>query len=1176
MPGVLALDGDLNEAAFNKAIQGILQRHEVLRTVYLQDENGEVLQVVNSSRLIEVRAETLSIDADIQTVIAAELEKPFDLSKDDKLRVRLLRINHQQHVAVFCLHHIAGDGWSVGILLKEFSELYSALNAGRESRLPELAIQYRDYAVWQRNMLSGDYLTQQVNYWKGELSDLPLVHNLPIDYPRPVEQSSKGASIGQRLSAEVLAGVKYLATKHEATVFMVLNAAVATLLMRYSRSEDIVVGTPVANREQAEVADLIGFFVNTLVIRTDLSGDPDFAELIARSKERLLGAYAHQQMPFEMLVDELNPERSTAHSPLFQVLLTMQNNEEVELSLPGLECSHIDLKESTAQFELSLDISEAADSSLHVDWNFATGIFAEATINRMMASFELLLWSVIEADTVKVSAIDITSESDKALLETYQGQKCEFVPATIHGLFESQVDTLPDKIALVDPIRDREWTYRALDEAGNSIANYLLGQVGWETGNIVGICLDHSAEMMISILGVLKAGGAYLPLDSSYPKDRLIYMLEDADVYSLITSRQHSRLGSADRVLVLEENLAGQLQAYSSERPAESVQPDSLAYVIYTSGSSGQPKGVLVEHGGVSSLVTTVKEEYGVSDTDRMLKFASWSFDISVEECFGALCNGAMLVLRDQRCKEDSAYFWRFCKQHEITSISIPTAFWHYLVSESLDLMPACLKLIIIGGESVNAGCLKVWLQQKSKVGEPYPKLLNTYGPTEATVTATLKEVVDERNTIGRPLKNMSAYVLDNHRRQVPPGVAGELYLGGIQVARGYLGLAGQTDDVFIVSPFGPTDRLYATGDLVKYLPDGELAYLGRADDQVKINGYRVELAEIEAVMADHTSVNEVVVLAPGETGNKRLVAYVGSDAEVCSLINDLRSYCATRLPEYMAPSGIAVLRNLPVSSSGKIDRRALSELDVALLQSEYEAPKSELEETIALIWQDTLNVERVGRNDNFFHLGGHSLLATRMITEVRKELGVEVALSSLFNEPGLMDFAQAIEQAALYRAPKMEAKVWEAGETAPVSYTQNRLWFIDQLDPGGTEYIMPDALRFTGEFSEIAFNKAIKGIFQRHEVLRTMFVQAESGEALQVVNPLREIKIVAEPVASEEEIEAIINKEVNKPFDLARDEKLRVRLLKRNEKEHVAVLCLHHIAGDGWSESTHCGNEMY
>ncbi|SDE77108.1 amino acid adenylation domain-containing protein [Myxococcus virescens] len=1190
MPTALRLSGALDVAALQRAVDEIVRRHESLRTTF-QTEDGAPRQVIHAPHPVAVDRVDLSgipdeahREAEALKRVTADARRPFDLTQGPLLRVTLLKLAPSEHVLLLCMHHIISDGWSMGVLVREVTSLYGAFHAGQPASLPELPVQYADYAVWQRGWLQGDALNQQFGFWKEQLAGAPHALALPTDKPRPAFLSTRGASVPVQLSLAHSQGVEALAQREGVTPFMVLLAAYHLLLNRYSGQDDVLVGSPIAGRHHAQTESLIGFFVNTLVLRARFGRELTFRQLLAQVRDTTLGAYEYQDLPVERLVEELQVERDPSRTPLFQTLFTLQNAPIPELVLPGLTVRSADGEDTgVALFELSLDLFRGADG-FSGTLNYSTDLYEEATAQRLASHYQRLLEGVLARPDERVAALPMMlPEERQALLDAASGAR-EPLPndTRIHALFEAQVARTPDALAVVAGAESV--TYRELDARANALALRLRAAgVGLEQR--VAVCVERSVELLVALLGVLKAGGAYVPLDSEYPAERLRFMLEDSGARVIVARAAfRERLGAAEGRVWLDAEVppsSGVPQA-----PAVLVPPEASAYVLYTSGSTGRPKGVVVQHQSLVNFTRAAWTSFPVAPGDRVLQFASISWDTSAEEIYPCLTSGGTLVLRTPDMLDEPGAFLAKCEAAGVTQLNLPTAFWHD-VTASLDAgtarLPPGLKWVVIGGERVAPERVAQW--QRS-VGVELP-LLNTYGLTEVTAVATsvnlsaagvLASPGTEREVpIGRALTNVRMYVLDRELEPVPPGVPGELFIGGRGVARGYLGRPELTAERFVPSPFVDSERLYRTGDLARWRRDGNLEYLGRGDTQVKVRGVRIEPGEIEAALRAHPTVHDAVVhVREDVAGDKRLVAYVvpSSAPDAGQLeASALREHLRRNLPEYMVPAAFVSLAALPLTPSGKVDRKALPapEASQLALKRDSMPPATLMEARLAEVWQELLRVPAVGRHDNFFELGGHSLLATRVVARVRADFNVELSLRAFFEAPTVAALAERLGSAT--PGPRLPPLTRARREgPAPLSFAQQRLWFLDQLQPGNASYNMPSALRLSGTLDVDALQRAANALVERHESLRTTF-QAQGGEPRQVIHPPRALPLKVVDLSGlqgrayrESEALKLATLDAQQPFDLSTGPLLRVTLLTLTPTEHVLVLCMHHIISDGWS----------
>ncbi len=1180
------LTGSLDSWALERCFDEIVRRHEALRTTFTIVD-GNPAQIVGRHRPVRLRLVDLSelppdeSEAQATQLIAEESQWPFDLTSGPLLRVTLYRMSEVDHVLLFGVHHIISDGWSTGVLIREVAALYSAFLLGKPSPLGELPIQYADYARWQRKHLQGERIDSLLDYWKRRLEGYSQVLDLPTDRPRPAVASFRGAHRSIALSRKLSDAVKALGLQEKATPFMTLLAALQTLLYRYTGQEDICVGSPIAGRNRGETEGLIGFFVNTLVIRTDLGGDPSFCDLLGRVRESALGAYAHQELPFETLVEKIQPERSMSHTPIFQVAFAYQNVFTEALELPGLTLRRVELEHRTTKFDLTVAVTETPDG-LNVSVEYNTDLLNDDTIARLLEHYRILLEDAVAYPDRRISDLPLLNEAEqRLLLSTWNDTRTEYPrDKCVHELFEAQVERCPDTIALV--VEEEQLTYRELNRRANQLAAY-LGNLGVGPETPVSFCLERSPEMVVGILGILKAGGTYVPLDPAYPKERLAFMLEDTRTPVILVQQKLIERLPEHQARVVRIDADWELMARESEaNRASGATAGHLAYVMYTSGSTGKPKGIAIPHRAINRLVFNTNYIEMTSE-DRMALASNSAFDAATFELWGALLHGARLAGISRDVALSPADLATEIRAQGISAMFLTTALFNQMARE----VPAAfgsVRSVLFGGEAVDLNLVKEVLKHN-----PPARLLHVYGPTESTTFTTWYPVQGLPEgavtaPIGRPLANTQVYLLDGSLQPAPVGVGGELYIGGDGLAWGYFMRPELTAEKFIPNPFSqePGARLYRTGDLARYWPDGAIEFLGRLDQQVKIRGFRIELTEIEAVLAQHPTVREAAVLAREDVaGEKRLVAYVALDPierGAAPTGIELRSYLRQKLPEYMTPSVFVELDALPLTPNGKVDRRALPAPDPANmarpeLAGVYVAPRTLVEETLAGIWSKVVGVAQVGAHDSFFDLGGHSLLATQAISRVREAFGLELPLRSLFEAPTVAGLAESVE-AAMRAAQGLQAPPIVAVSRdgrLPLSFAQQRLWFMDQLEPGNPAYNIPSAIRLSGELDITALEQSLNEIVRRHESLRTTFVTAD-GQPAQIITqysprtlPLLDLSELSETERGAQ-VGKLVAEEALRPFDLSRGSLFRIYLLKLDETEHIALFSMHHIISDEWS----------
>jgi len=1014
VPGALRLCGMLDKAALRRSFASLAARHESLRTRLHLDDESRTQQVLPHTdiQILEDRTD----EAQLKTRVEAEIARPFDLRQGPLLRVTLLELDAQEHVLVLVQHHIVSDGWSMGVMVQELMQLYAAYSQGQDCTLTPLPIQYGDYALWQRRWMEAGEKTRQLDYWRQLLGGTQPVLALPLDRPRPAQQSFLGARQDIQLDPGLVTGLKALAQREGVTLFMLLLASFQLFLYRYSGQRDIRVGVPIANRNRVETEALIGFFVNTQVLKADLDAAMTFAELLQHTKRRALEAQAHQDLPFEQLVEALQPERSLSHNPLFQVMFNHQAQVRTAIQqLPGLRVVSLEHETRTAQFDLSLDTQETEDG-LWASLTYATDLFDASTAARMLRHWLGLLRGAV-ADTTRplqdLAMLDLTERQQ--ILEQWNATARDYPQNQwVHHLIEAQAERQPQATALV--FAEQRIDYAELNRRANRLAHRLI-EAGVGPDVRVGLAVERSFDMVIGLLAVLKAGGAYVPLDPDYPRERLAYMLDDSGVQLLLT--QAPLLGQLPIPQGLETLVLGEssFETYSEQNPAVALDGENLAYVIYTSGSTGQPKGAGNRHSALLNRLQWMQEAYGLSAADSVLQKTPFSFDVSVWEFFWPLMTGSRLVIAAPGDHRDPARLIHLINAEQVTTLHFVPSMLQAFLQDAAVSSCRSLQRIVCSGEA-----LPVDAQQQVFAKLPHAGLYNLYGPTEAAIDVTHWTCVDEgRDTvpIGRPIANLGCYLLDDNFEPVPVGVLGELYLGGAGLARGYHRRPALTAERFIAHPFVHGERLYRTGDLARYREDGVIEYAGRIDHQVKLRGLRIELGEIEARLLEHEQVREAAVLA---VDGKYLVGYLVLHHASDDWREVLGAHLAEHLPDYMVPAQWVLLEQMPLSPNGKLDRKALPKADASLMAREYIAPQSELEQQVAAIWAEVLHVQRVGLHDNFFELGGHSLLATQVVVRLRERLHAEFDVKSIFTAPTLADFSAYVAAQQTNNSPVQDA----------------------------------------------------------------------------------------------------------------------------------------------------------
>ncbi len=1176
VPEPLRLLGPLDSAALERALHEVVRRHEVLRTT-LATASGLPVQIIHQEVAFWGGVTDLAAlpeaerEPSARAQAAEEARRPFDLARGPLLRARLIRLAAEDHFLLLTMHHVVSDAWTRGIMSHEIRAIYEAFCRGEPSPLPELPIQYADFAEWQRGWLQGEVLDQQLAYWKQKLEGAPLALELPTDRPRPAVQTFHGASRGLALAKETTKALTDLARKEGVTLYMALLTALDLLLYRYTGQPDVVVGTSIAGRTQAETERLVGFFVNALVLRTTIDEDATLRSLLQQVRETCLGAYAHQDMPFERLVHELAPAADRSRAPLFQVIFTMQNAPRAGLALPGLEIRSLGGGSTTAKYDLTFLMSEI-DGRLVGSIEFNTDLFDEATIDRLLRQLSTLLVAMPRSLDRKVREISILPEDERArlLVAWNAGGEAVASEACLHDLFEAQVDLTPEALALV--AGSARLTYAELDRRANQLAHHLRG-LGVGPESVVGLCLDRSAEVIVGLLGILKSGGAYLPLEPGYPAARLAQILGEAGATIVVTQAALAASLPAGVKAILVDAEAQALAAEPADRPDTEVTSHHLAYVLFTSGSTGRPKGVAVEHRQLVSYTRGVSERLALPAGASYAHVSTFAADLGNTVLFPPLVSGGTLHVIAEELTTDPDGLADYFTRERIDCLKIVPSHLAALLSSSLPARVLPQKLLVLGGEASRED----FIARLERLA-PAMRILNHYGPTETTVGVLTHAVNpgDRAPTanvpLGRPLPGCRVHVLDGRREPTPTGVPGEIYIGGAQVARGYLGQPELTAERFVPDPFTPGARLYKTGDRARYLPDGTLVFLGRADFQVKIRGFRIELGEIESALVAHPGIEAAVVLAIEDGDFRRLAAFVvaARSAEPPSAA-DLAAFVAERLPEVMVPASFEILVALPLSSNGKIDRRALAAIAPrAGVLDGHTAPRTPTEEVLASIWADVFGKERVGIEERFADLGGHSLLAIQIVARARDAFQSQIPLRAIFEHPTIAALALAVD-ASVREGEGLDAPPitrLPRGAELRLSFAQERLWFLDQLEPGSSFYNVPSAMRIAGPFDVEAIARAFREVIRRHEVLRTTFA-LHDGRPIQVIHEdvaasLPVVHIAARDLAVRDaEARAAVREEAARPFDLETGPMVRGHILRLGVEDHVLLLTMHHIVSD-------------
>jgi amino acid adenylation domain-containing protein/non-ribosomal peptide synthase protein (TIGR01720 family) len=1164
MPGAIRLTGQLDLVSLERTLQEIIRRHEALRTNFIS-HNGQPMQVIQQTnaswQMTSIDLQDLPTskrEEKIQQLATAEAEKPFALDTDYLIRATLIIASATEHILLLNMHHIVSDGWSIGVLVDEIAVLYEAFVQGKPSPLAELEIQYVDFAVWQRQWLQGEILERQLTYWQQQLANPPALLELPTDRPRPPIQTFRGAHQIFTIPANLTSALHSLSRQEGVTLFMTLLAAFDLLLGRYTGQTDILIGSAIANRHHGQLESLIGFFVNTLVLRTDLSGNPSFRELLARVQAMVLPAYEHQDLPFEMLVEVLQPERSSSHSPLFQVAFVLQNAPVSEIELAGLTLSTLTTEYKTAKLDLTLSL-EQIDNELIGDWEYNTDLFNDDTIARMTGHFQTLLAGIVAHPEQPIAELPLlTAAEQQQLLHEWNDTQTDYPQdKCIHQLFEEQVERTPDAIAVV--FEAQALTYRELNNCANQLARHLV-TLGVQAETSIGICVERSLEMVVGLLGILKAGGAYVPLDPSYPAERLSYMLSDAGIEVLLTQNNLLSVlpSHAARVVCLDTD-RGVIEPHRQDNLMTDISADNLAYIIYTSGSTGQPKGISIEHHSLCNLTRAQKQLFDLNLTSRVLQFASISFDASVWEIFMAVTSGASLIMGTSAALMPGDDLKQIIDRNSVTLVTLPPSALSVLPTDELP----SLDRIIVAGEACPLDLAHQWSVNRC--------FFNAYGPSESTVCATVASISEgsENMPIGRPIANTQVYILGPQMQPVPIGVAGELHIGGDGLARGYLNRPELTQAKFIPNPFSPdgSARLYKTGDLARYLPDGNIEFLGRLDHQVKIRGFRIELGEIEAVLGNHPQIQQAVAIATTDpAGNNRLIAYVVVVSEEQHLsTQQLREFLQQQLPAYMVPSAFVILDTLPLTPNGKVDRKALPAPDGEIERTqEYVAPQTQIEQTLTTIWQELLLRERVSIHDNFFEIGGDSILSIQVVSRA-KTAGVQITPKQLFQHQTIAGLARVANTTQM-----VNARQGLATGSAPLTPIQHVFWAHNSINPH--HYNQSVLLQTPPGLSSEFIATACQKLLEHHDALRLRFPTSATehqqiNHGLEETVPFAIVDLSTTPIPEQPQALEQIATDIQASLNLSTGPIMQIVMFDLgHQREGRLLIVIHHLAVDGVS----------
>lgn len=1199
--GALNFSGSLDIAAVKTSFNRLVERHESLRTIFKAKGDGLAQQVIQSQLTLDIPFIDLTQRSVEEQYYAAKMQAhkwckmPFDLTTGPLLRIGLIKLAADKHIMVLVIHHIIADGWSIQVLLKEFTKHYQATITDEKLVLPELKIQYADYAIWQRNWLKADELNKQLTYWQTHLGDKQPVLRMRTDKPRQMAAEYTQASHSWTLPSELSYKLRAVSSEYQATVFMTLLSAFQTLLYRYTGQEDLRVGIPAANRHRSEVAGVIGFFVNTQVLRGVVNGRMPLHKVLVQVKTAALGAQANQELPFEKLVEALHPERSLSHTPLFQVMHNHQQSDGYSLlsQMPGLEVCEYVLGGQSAQFELTLETIEAENGDISVRFNYAQELFEAETIMHMGKYYQRIVQAFTENIKQTIGDICLITDIEYKTLFT-QGDNPTIYTHNlpVHQLIEQQVALTPKATALV--FEDEQLTYLELNQRANQLAHYLITQ-GIKPEDKVGIAVERSVEMVVSLLAVLKAGGAYVPLDPDYPKDRLAYIMQDSNIKVLLCeSKQLSQKEQLNNLpeLTVGVTLCIDQLALAHEKvtnPAIKLHGDNLAYLIYTSGSTGKPKGVMVRHYALSNFLNSMQYAPGLTSDDTLVAVTSLSFDIAALELYLPLLSGAKLVLATRADVLEGHALSQLMEKSQATVFQSTPSGWRLMLASGWSPKGTQSEGTNLEGTKFEGTRLEDKKFKGLCGGEALPQdlakelrshgveLWNMYGPTETTIWSAVKQLNNNVPTLGKAVADTRLHILDNELNPTPQGVAGELYIGGAGLARGYAARADLTTLAFIANPFSDSgERLYRTGDLVCWNSEGELEYLGRIDHQVKIRGFRIELGEIETALLSQQEIHEAVIIAKESKSGAQLIAYVSINGEsslgvnqVKVDVNQIKAQLGTKLPDYMIPAVIIVLPELPKTPNGKVDRKALPDAQLTYV-NQYEAPVGEVETQLAQIWSEVLDVEKVGRHDNFFTLGGDSILTLKVVAKAH-EAQIKLTAKSLFEQQTIAELAQTVGDESV-EFSEIIALNQKKRSPAKLSFAQNRQWFLWQLAPQSTAYHIAGVLNFSGLLDISALKTSFNSIVARHESLRTIFSANSDGSAEQVI--LEKVKldipvIDLTQLSGESQINAAKAQAQawnDEPFNLTAPPLLRIGLIRLSETEMQMVLVIHHIISDGWS----------
>ncbi|MBL6449331.1 amino acid adenylation domain-containing protein [Fulvivirga sp. 29W222] len=1160
MPWVFHVKGQLDTDVLQKAFVSIIERHDVLRTVIKEEEGIGYQHFKDAADWSINKVDEFELHGqDKDAYINSLIKTPFDLSKDYMLKVTLIRSSEQNHMLLLLLHHIAFDGWSISIMVNELVEIYNSLKKGQKPKLKPLQCTYAHYALWQRSYLSGDNLKAKIGYWKSKLEDVSTLH-LPTDFERSRHHGAIGAVASKKLPLQILKGLNKLSKQHDATLFMSLLAVFKVLLYKYTNQTDICIGTPIAGRLQQEFEGLIGFFVNTLPLRTQIAEEHSFSEFLQQVRRTTLEAYENQEVPFEKIVDALEVERDVNQNAIFQVMFSLQNTPQAEaITLEGLTLERAGTDRSRAKFDLNLVVNEG-DDGIQLGMVYRKDLFREDTINQLLNHYEKLLYDIVTECNTPVRQAELLSDEEISnLISGFNNTDASVDYETVVEAFKLTATHEPQSIAVID--NDKHTiTYQQLDERSDQVAHY-LAESGLKQESVVAVYLEKSIDMIVAILGVIKSGCVYLPLSSKYPKQRIQYILQDSGAVGIISNKKSTKGGGIDgtKVIILDE-MVSPMDTEVSMLGNAKIRSEQPVYITYTSGSTGQPKGVMVEHGSLSNYISNQIKYYGLENQERILQFSDPTFDASIEQIFIALTSGAALVLLPEEDRLNSLKFKSFLRKNSITHLHTTPSYLKTISPDSYD----SLRRVVVGGEICEYDLAKAWSR--------HCRFINKYGPTETTITVCAYEFKADLSPrlksvpIGKPVPNTQFYVLDERMELVPVGVAGQLYVGGAQLSRGYLNRDKlMNEEKFVPNPFDKTksSRLYATGDIVKWLPDGNLLFVGRDDDQVKVRGLRIELGEIEYHLGQHTQVEHSKVLITEHHGEKIITAFYVSGSELMPV--DIRSFLLERLPAYMLPSNYVHLSQMPLTQTGKVDKKEL--ISASSVNTEgHQQPMDDLERQLVAIWAEVLKIDgkAISTDQSFFELGGHSLKMMVMVNAIQKFLQVEVPLAEIFKRQDIRGISQYIRESdsTIHKPIPVLGKK----PHYRLSSAQQRMYFLQQFDKSAVTYNMPQMYRLQGDLDRARMEYVFQSLISRHDAFRTSFVEVDE-EIVQQVHDSVDLNIKYQTCLHDEAIGAI--KSFVRPFDLSECSLLRAGLVSFTDRdnEHLLMVDIHHIVSDGISQ---------